>query len=142
MLRNPAFEATAIVTLALDIDADTRSSRVVRCERMSPTLFIAELPMPPALSVSYVRTFEDQKIANTAANGDIPSWLPEVNETSEHTGGAAHKEGEQDNAAPVAVTRIRRVAGLFTGPVQYTSDRTEEKRRRGTQARPRAFGSP
>jgi hypothetical protein len=40
--------------------------------------------------VSYFRTFGDQQIANTAANGNIPFWGPQVNDSSQHTGSVRH----------------------------------------------------
>jgi hypothetical protein len=43
-----------------------------------------------ALMVSYFRTFGDQQIANTAGNGNIPLWGPQVNDSSQHTGSVRH----------------------------------------------------
>jgi len=42
------------------------------------------------LAVSYFRTLGDQQIANTAGNGNIPSWGPQVNNSDQHTGSVRH----------------------------------------------------
>ena len=43
-----------------------------------------------SLMVSYFRTFGDQQIANTAGNGNVPAWGPQINDSSQHTGSVRH----------------------------------------------------